>query len=324
MSVLSSARSSPWSCFLIWCGGAAEGPLRHVQQRGQVEPVRLPVVDRGRHVEHLGVADRLGDRAEAELGQVLAHLVGHVLEEGDDVLGLAVETLAQHRVLRRDAHRAGVEVADPHHHAAGDDQRRRREAELLGAQQRADDDVSAGLHGAVDLHDDAVAQPVQQQGLLGLGQPELPGRTRVLERGQRARAGAAVVAGDQHDIRMRLRDARGDRPDAHLRDELHVDPRGRVRVLQVVDQLVEVLDRVDVVVRRRADQADTRGGVAGLGDPGIDLVGRQLAALTGLGALGHLDLDVVGVGQVLAGDAEAAAGDLLDGRALAVTVRQSA
>ena len=32
---------------------------------------------------------------------------------------------------------------------------------------------------------DAVAQPVEDEGLLGLGQAELPRRTRVLQRGQR-------------------------------------------------------------------------------------------------------------------------------------------
>jgi hypothetical protein len=36
------------------------------------------------------------------------------------------------------------------------------------------DDVAAGLHLAVDLHDDAVAQAVQHQHLLRLGQAELP------------------------------------------------------------------------------------------------------------------------------------------------------
>ena len=39
-------------------------------------------------------------------------------------------------------------------------------------------DVAAGLHLAVDLHHDAVAQPVEQQRLLGLGEPELPRRAR--------------------------------------------------------------------------------------------------------------------------------------------------
>ena len=120
------------------------------------------------------MADRLVERAEAELGEVLADLLGDELEEVHDELRLAGEPRAQLRVLGRDADRAGVEVADAHHDAAGDHQRRGGEAELLGAEQRGDDDVAAGLELAVDLHDDPVAQAVEQQRLLGLGQAELP------------------------------------------------------------------------------------------------------------------------------------------------------
>ena len=176
-----------------------------------------------------------------------------------------------------------------------DDERRGREAELLGAEQRADDDVAAGLHLAVDLHDDAVAHAVEHERLLGLGEAELPRRAGVLERVQRARAGAAVVAGDEDDVGQRLGDARGDRADARLADELGVDARRRVGALEVEDQLLEVFDRVDVVVRRRRDEADARGRVPGARHPRVHLGRRQLAALAGLGALGELDLDVVGV-----------------------------
>nr|BFE89013.1 hypothetical protein GCM10020093_116140 [Planobispora longispora] len=66
-------------------------------------------------------------------------------------------------------------MAHAHHDAAGDDQRGGGEAVLLGAEQGGDDDVAAGLELAVDLDDDAVAQAVEQQRLLGLGQAELPG-----------------------------------------------------------------------------------------------------------------------------------------------------
>src|SRR5919106_652931 len=57
------------------------------------------------------------------------------------------------------------------------------------------------------------------------------------------------------------------------------------------------------------------------GDPRVDLAAGQLAALAGLGALADLDLDVVGVHQVLAGDAEAPGCDLLDRAAPEVAVR---
>ena len=44
--------------------------------------------------------------------------------------------------------------------------------------------------------------------------------------------------------------------------------------------------------------------MAGLGDPRVHLVARQLSTFAGLGPLGHLDLQVVAVHQVLAGDTE--------------------
>ena len=52
----------------------------------------------------------------------------------------------------------------------------------------------------------------------------------------------------------------------------------------------------------------------------VDLVPRQLAALAGLRALRHLDLQLVGVDEVVDRHAEAPRGDLLDRRAAAVAV----
>ena len=59
-------------------------------------------------------------------------------------------------------------------------------------------------------------------------------------------------------VGVRFRDAGGDGADPDLGDELDADPGMRVDVLQVVDELLQILDRVDVVVRRRRDQADAR------------------------------------------------------------------
>ena len=181
------------------------------------------MVDGAAHVEPVDPADHLVDRAEAQLRHDLAQLFGDEEEVVDDVLGLAGEARAQHRVLRRHADRAGVEVALAHHDAAGRDQRRGGEAELVGAQQRADRDVAAGAQAAVDLHGDAAAQAVQHQGLLGLGQADLPGRAGMGQRGQRRGAGAALEARDGHVVGARLGDAGGDRADADFGDQLHRD-----------------------------------------------------------------------------------------------------
>ena len=145
-------------------------------------------------VEAFGAADHLVDRAEAERRHQLAHFLGDEAEERLHELRLAGEGLAQLRILGRDADRAGVQMADAHHHAAHHDQRRGGEAELLGAEQRRHDHVAAGLQLPVHLHDDAVAEVVQQQHLLRLGEAQLPRHARVLEAGERRGAGAAVVA----------------------------------------------------------------------------------------------------------------------------------
>ena len=99
---------------------------------------------------------------------------------------------------------------------------------------------------------------VAHEDLVDLGEAELPRHAHVLDRGQRAGAGAAGVAADLDVVGPRLGDAGGDGADAHRRDELHADARAGVDRAQVGDELREVLDRVDVVVRRRADERDAR------------------------------------------------------------------
>ena len=197
-----------------------------VQHGRQVEALRLPVIDGRLHVQAVGAADHVVDLPEAELGHQLAHFLGDEPEEVLDELGLAGELRAQLGILRGDPHRARVQVADAHHDAAHHDERRRGEAELLGAEQRADDDVAPGLHLPVHLHGDAVAQLVQHQHLLGFRQAQFPGQPGVLQAGQRRRTGAAVVTRDQHDVRVRLGHAGRHRADAALGHELHGD-RGR-------------------------------------------------------------------------------------------------
>ena len=140
------------------------------------------------------------------------------------------------------------------HDAADGDHGDRAEAELVRAEQRAHDAVVARLEAAVDAQHDAVAQVVEEECLVRLGESQLPRAARVLDRGEGRGAGAAVVAGDLDHVGVGLGDARGHRADADLRDELDGDLGLGVDLVGVVDELREVLDRVDVVVRRRRDE----------------------------------------------------------------------
>ncbi len=151
---------------------------RHVdliQQPGQIDPLGLPVVHRRTRIQTVDPADHLAHRAEAHLGHDRPQFFGHEEEVVDHMLRLAGEPRAQHRILGRDPHRAGVQVALAHHDAAGRDQRRGGEAELVGPQQGGHGDVAPGAQAAVGLDRDTAAQAVEQQGLLGFGQADLPG-----------------------------------------------------------------------------------------------------------------------------------------------------
>ena len=142
----------------------------------------------------------------------------------------------------------------------------------------------------------------------------------MLDGTERRSTGAAGVAGDEHDIGMRLGNACGDGADADFRNQLYRDASLRIDVLEIVDELRQIFDGVDVVMRRRRDEADARNGVADAGDFAVDFVARELAALAGLCALRHLDLQLRGIDEIVRGDAEAATGHLLDSRAARIAV----
>jgi hypothetical protein len=203
-------------------------------------------------------------------------------------------------------------VAFAHHDAAAHDERRCREPEFVGAEDRPDHHVAAGLDLSVHLYRDPAAQAIEHQRLLRFREAQLPGRARMLDRRPGRGTRTPVVPGNGDVVGLGFGHACSDGADAHFRDELHRDGRGRIRILEVVDQLRQVFDRIDVVVRRRRDQLHPRGRVAQFGDVLGDLAPWQLPAFAGLRALGDLDLDLLGACKIFGGHAEAPRGDLLD------------
>src|SRR5574343_1304646 len=304
-------RSTLFPYTTLFRSGRDGGLVEHL---GEIQALRLPVLDARTGVEQVNTADQFVEIADAQLGHQFAHFFGNEEEVVHHVFRLAGEALAQLRILGGDTHRAGVEVALAHHDAAFDHQRRGGEAEFVGTQQGTDDDVAAGLHLTVDLNADTRTQTVQHQGLLGFGQAEFPRRTGVLDRGYRRSARTTVEAGDHDVIGLGLGNTGSHRADTDFRHQLDRAGSLGIGVLQVMDQLGQILDRVDIVIWRRRDQGNARHRVTQLADVLGNLGTRQLAAFARLGALGHLDLDLVGIDQVFGGHTKAAGSDLLDGR----------
>ena len=85
-----------------------------------------------------------------------------------------------------------------------------------------------------------------------------------------------------------------------------------IGILQVVNKLSQIFNRVNVVVRRRRNQADTSGGVAHLGNPRKYFAAGQLSAFAGLGALRHFDLQLPSFDQIKTGNPESRGRDLFD------------
>src|SRR4051794_7252425 len=109
-----------------------------------------------RRVDHIDLADRLVDAAETQLGEVAPDVLGDKPEVVLHEFRLAVEPRSQLGVLGGDAHRAGVEMADPHHDASGHHQWCGGETEFLCTEQHCDNDVARGAHTTVALHGDPV------------------------------------------------------------------------------------------------------------------------------------------------------------------------
>src|SRR5712692_10448440 len=143
-------------------------------------------------------------------------------------------------------------------------------------------------------------------------QPNFPGKTGVLDGGQWRRAGTAVVPADGDDVGARFGYARGNDPDSGAGNELYADTRARIHGAQVVDQLREIFDAIDVVMRRRRNKRRAWRGVPDARDVFADLLRGQLAALTGFRALRDLDFEFFGVNEIIRRDPETSRGDLLD------------
>ena len=108
---------------------------------------------------------------------------------------------------------------------------------------------------------------------------------------------------------------------ANVVDGHQLDAYGDARIdrLEIVDELGEILNRIDVMVRRGTDQIVSGFTVANFGDLASHLFAHQLAAFAWFGALGHLDLQFLTVDEVFGVDTESPTCNLPDARAEAAS-----
>ena len=200
----------------------------------------------------------------------------------------------------------------PRHHASDGEQSRSTETEFVRAQQCTNDDVACELETSVHPQTYASTQAGAHQSAMSVTQSDFPGQTRIFNGGDRRRARSSIVAADGDDVRSRFGHASGDDSNPGARDQFHADSRVRIDRAQIVDQLREIFDAVDVMVRRRRDQAHVRHSVPESRDIYRHLARRKLTALPRLRSLSDLDFQFIRVDQILRGYAKSRGSHLLD------------
>ena len=253
-------------------------------------------------LEQVVAADEVLGALIAELGGQPAHLLAHRREEAGAVLGRARNLLGREllqsvlsRLLGRldlggDADVTCVELTAAADRAAERDHRQRAEADPVGAHADQLDDVVGVAITAVRPDLDAVSDPRLHQRPVYEAGADVRWQTDVAQGVLARGAGSALEAREGDDVRAGLGDPEADRADVRHHGDLDRDAQVGVDRLQLVDQLGEVLDRVEVVVVGGRDQVGARCRVSRRRDLFGDLLARQVATLTGLGALPDLDL----------------------------------
>ena len=301
------------------------GPLGLHQDRIQIEVIKrgITTADLGQKV---GPANHLFQRPETKRGDDFTNLFGKMGEQLHHLFRCALEFRPQIVALRTDADRAGVGVALPDHDAPHRDQCRGANPIFVSTKHRRHDNVAAGFQTTIGAQNDLVTKIIHAQHLMHFRQAHLPGQAGMLDRGLRAGTRTAAMSRDKNGVGFCLCHSGGDGADTGRGDQLDAHFRIRVDLLQIIDQLRQILDRIDVVMRWRRDQRHTRGRVAKPGNQAVNLDAGKLAALAGLCALRNLDLDFLATVQIFGGDTKPPGGDLLDraGRVVAILAKLEA
>ena len=148
-----------------------------------------------------------------------------------------------------------------------------------------------------------------------LSKTQLPGKSCIVNGTFRSSTGSSVITGDQDNLSTSFCNTCSYRTNSSLRYQFYRNPCIFIRIFQVIDQLCQILNGVNIVMRRRGNQAHTRCRVSCLCDPRVYFSCRQMAAFTRFCSLCHLNLDFLCTNQIAAGNTKSTGCYLLDCRA---------
>ena len=190
-------------------------------------------------------------------------------------------------------------MAFSHHDTSEHDERRRGETVFFGAEHCRYDYVPACF---------------EDERLLCFGKSEFERKSCITYRAGRRRSRAAFCARNDYSVGLGLRHACGYRTYSAFRHKFYADLGARVHIFEVENELRQVLDRVNIVVRRRGNERYARHRMPRFGYNFVHFKARKLASFARFGSLCHFYLYFVGRYQVLRRDAETPGCDLFYSR----------
>ena len=156
---------------------------------------------------------------------------------------------------------------------------------------------------------------------MSLGKTKLPRKSRIVNGACRSCTGTSIITRDQDNLCTCFCYTSCYRTNTSFRYQFYRDTCLRVCIFQVVDQLCQILDGVNIMMRRRRDQAHTWCGQTGLCDPRIDFSTRQMSTLSWFCTLSHLDLNLLCTYQISGSNTKTSTCHLLDRRAFIQSIR---
>ncbi len=129
------------------------------------------------------------------------------------------------------------------------------------------------------------------------------------------------MAGNKYGIRLGLGHTCGNGTNTRTSYQLDGHAGIRVDLLKVVNELRQILDGINIVVRRWGDQRDPRRCMAQLGNKLGHLEAGQLPTFARFGPLRNLNFQLAAIVQVLRGHPKTPRCHLLDGGGCIIPIR---
>lgn len=214
-----------------------------MNELGQIDQVAAGVWD-GFAFEQVGAPDHLADICESEDGQFGPRLFPDIEEICLGVLGIPLVFA----LGTGDTCGAIGNVAAFANDATNRNHECLAEGELLGAQAGIFDDIAAILDAATHTEQHLLADTIDHQGLVRLGQAEFAWQAGVLFTGEHGRTCSAADAINFDNVGPGLGDSDRDGADVVNGDQFDADGNPGIDSLEIVNELRKILDGVNIVV----------------------------------------------------------------------------